>query len=150
MGVTVDRGRHEAQRAVGQFMTYANICWCGVPEAFLRLLLVELDRYEGNGPTPQTSRARDAAGLALSVMLDCWELTEHGTSSAWAWLTPAGKRLRSALHYLDLGGPHRRSPDFEELHSEGGVWWEREHVLNPRTTSDGVPYAEFGEWLPDS
>ncbi len=142
-----DREKHEAQRTVGQFMHHAGICSCGSPEEFLRLLLGHLERFDGAAGQAWKDRSlKDPLNLTFAVVLDCWELTEHGGSIFGAWLTSSGVRLRDALRRLDLGDVGRSSVDLDELlPSYKGGWWSREHQYNPRTR-DGVPYAELGEW----
>lgn len=146
------RERHEAQRTLGQFMTHAGICSCGTPEAFLRLLLTELDRYDEEGKARTAVNLEDAAALAFAVVLDAWDLTDHGTSITWSWLTRAGLRLRAALRRLDLGDAGRSSEDVDELlpsyQREVGNWWTREAQLNPRWR-EGARYVELGEWETD-
>lgn len=141
-----DEEKHEAQRAVGQFMNHASICWCGAPEDFLRLLLAELERFDEEGRSREALPCRDPLRLTFAVVMDSWGLTDHGSSMSWAWLSPSGVRLRDALRKLDLGGVDRGSVDLDELlPSRPDGWYAREAEHHPRTR-DGVKYVDVGEW----
>jgi hypothetical protein len=147
-----DRNKHEAQRQVGRFMHHANLCWCGSPEDFLRLVLAQLERFDADGAkADDVDRVlAEPLNLTFAMMLDSWELTEHGSSLYGAWLTRAGLRLRAALRILDLGDADRSSVDLDELlPSYEGGWYAREAAVNPQWRQ-GARYVELGEWETES
>lgn len=144
----VDVGRHEALRTVGQFMQFIGLCHCGAPEGFLGEVMRGLDCHPGPGEPRPARRLKtdDRADMLILYLLDCWDLTDHGTTILGGWLTPDGVRLRDALHTIELTDGNGRS-DLDKL-LPGASWWKNEHVLNPRRR-EGVPYAELGEWKPE-
>jgi hypothetical protein len=86
----------------------ANYCGCGDQVRVLELLRyglrVTADPAAKLGPP--VAWPEDALWL-LAYQLDAWELTEHGTSLAGAWLTDDGRRLLNALEAVpDLELPH--------------------------------------------
>ncbi len=93
----VDIEVHEATMTVQSFWAWANLCHCGRPQVVLRQIAEALEHVA----KPATDRARVPDTLEWYV-LDAWELTEHGTSSAFPWLTPNGRRLLDAIRLVDV------------------------------------------------
>ena len=147
-GEAIDVERHEALRLVGQFTDFISLCACGRPEEFLAQLLAGLnalpepgqDRPVVEGWDPLT----DTADMMTLYLLDCWDLTEHGTGIAGSWLRPTGIRLRDALRKVDLGAG---SADLDSLLSRG-LWWKNEAVLHGQWR-EGAMQVALGEWRVD-
>lgn len=77
-----DREKHEAQRAVGQFMDFAGICWCGDPERFLRFLLAQLERFGEDGRPGVEDRLLDEPlNLGIQGTAETGNRRGSGTSS---------------------------------------------------------------------
>lgn len=144
--------RHEALRTVAQFKQFIGLCRCGTPEAFLREVQVGLEAYAPAGqPDPERvpagrggwSPATNTAHMMTMYLLDCWDLTEHGTALPGGWLTADGIRLRDAFRLVDLTDG---SGDLDSL-LPGGAWWTREWALHPRGR-DGSGIGSVGDWEP--
>lgn len=145
-GIDVDR--HEALRLVGQFTDHISLCACGAPEEFLARLLAGLNALPEPGQARPVVEGWDPltepADMMTLYLLDCWDLSEHGTSVNGSWLRPAGTRLRDALRKVDL---FAGSADLDSLLS-GGRWWKNEAVLHGQKRGR-VTYVELGQWQVD-
>ncbi len=142
--------KHEALRTIAQFDQFIGLCGCASPESFLRQLQVGLEAYPtagsgqpypvGDGFDPVT----EPADMMTMYLLDCWDLTDHGTALPYGWLTRAGVRLRDAFRLVDL---HDGSADLDSLLPEG-AWWQLEWQLYPNGR-DGSGLGSVGEWEND-
>ena len=83
-----------------------RLCGCGSDahwECVIELLS-EAEAHSGDTPVPGPGFYRDKWFEFGAKVLDSWELLDHGTSIAWAWLTEDGALLLEFLRDFGTEG----------------------------------------------